>query len=318
MKFLQGFFKKIFSRENASGYAYTNTRVRVMKSKLLQKQDFQKLMKMSVEEIARYLEETEYKREIDSLALDYAGANLIEAGLNKNMEQTFKKINNFSMKASRFQIQLYLNRFDIQCIKTILRGKNSKAGDAEISSNLVVAGKYSRNFFEEIIKNAKTSDEAIEFFRETEYYHVLKKFSKNLSKLEDELDKFYYGMAALHSEKQLNDFIKFEINALNSVNSLRARKSAVKLDLLPNPLPDGKLGGKNVLKTENPLEAEKFLKRQLNEMGILMLNKFRRDIGPVLAYFVAKQCEIDNIRIIVRGKHVGLDEKIIEEQLVMA
>lgn len=314
MKFLQGFFKKIFPGENASGYAYTNTRVRVMKSKLLQKPDFQKLMKMSVEEIARYLEETEYKKEIDSLALDYAGANLIEAGLNKNMEQTFKKINNFSMKASRLQIQLYLNRFDIQCIKTILRGKNAKAGDAEISRNLVVAGKYSRNFFEEIIKNAKTSDEAIAFFRETEYYPVLKKFSKNLSKLEDELDKYYYGSAVLHSEKQLNDFIKFEINALNSVNSLRAKKSSVKLDLLPN----GKLGGKNVLKTENPLEAEKFLKRQLNEMGILMLNKFRRDIGPVLAYFVAKQCEIDNIRIIVRGKHVGLDEKIIEEQLVIA
>lgn len=319
MKLHQGSFslknkKAIFGKDISSGYAYTNTRVRAMKSKLLKELDFHKMMKMSLEEIARFLEETEYKREIDSLALQYNGVNLIEAGLNKNLENTFRKVFDFSIKTPREQVQLYLERFDLWCIKTVLRGKFSNVSDGEISNGLICVGKYKRPFFENAIKNSKDISEAIELFNSTEYFPILKKFSGNLGKMEDELDRHYFKKVLSLSEKELRDFAEFEVGSLNSMARLRAKRASIKFEFLP----DGKNLDGLVEKVQNPVEAEKILKKKLVEKGLKLLNKFRRSVGPVLAYFVAKQNEIDNIRIIARGKHSGLDSKIIEEQLVIA
>jgi len=322
MKSLQGFSSKsgnearnkIKNSGVSSGYAYTNTRVRAMKSKLLKELDFHKMMKMSLDEIARFLEETEYKKEIDSLALHYSGVNLIETGLNKNLENSFRRVFDFSIQVSREQIQLYLERFDLWCIKTVLRGKFSNVPNEEILNGLIAVGKFKRSFFENIVKNSKNLNEAIELLKETEYFPLLKKFSGNLGKLEDELDKQYYSKVLSFSEKELRDFSEFEVGALNALNKLRAKNLAIKLEVLP----DGKNLDEFVSKSANPIEAEKVLKKKLVLKGLKLLNKFQRSIGPVLAYFIAKQNEVDNIRIIVRGKHSGLDEKIIEDQLVIA
>ncbi len=321
MKSLQGFSSgkdkvpmKAKNKGDSSGYAYTNTRVRAMKSKLLKDIDFHKMMKMSLDEIARFLEETEYKKEIDSLALKYSGVNLIETGLNKNLENSFRRVFDFSIQASREQIQLYLERFDLWCIKTVLRGKFANVSDEEILNGLIAVGKFRRSFFENVIRNSKGLNPAVEMFKETEYYPILKKFSGNLGKMEDELDKYYYEKVLSLSEKELRDFSEFEIGTLNALSKFRSKHLAIKLELLP----DGKNLDEIVSKSSNAIEAEKILKKKLVEKGLKMLNKFQRSIGPVLAYFIAKQNEVDNIRIIARGKHSGLDDKIIEEQLVIA
>ena len=86
------------------GYSYTNTRVRVMKSKLIDSSEYSKLMKMSLDQIARYLQETEYKKEIDEMGTTYEEANLIEYALNRNLANSFKKILDFSLKDSKKQI----------------------------------------------------------------------------------------------------------------------------------------------------------------------------------------------------------------------
>ena len=63
-----------------------------MKSKLLQEEDYQKLLKMKLPEIIKFLEETEYKKSIDELALSLRGLDLIEAALNKSLAEFFNKI----------------------------------------------------------------------------------------------------------------------------------------------------------------------------------------------------------------------------------
>ena len=51
-------------------YIYVCTRMRVRKAKLLPKEEYMRMLNMSLPEITRLIGETEYKQEIDELATD--------------------------------------------------------------------------------------------------------------------------------------------------------------------------------------------------------------------------------------------------------
>ena len=74
-------------------YPYTYVRTVVMRSLLFKKEDYHKMVKMGFSEIARFLQESNYKKEINALASEYSGADLLELALNKNLCESFKKIN---------------------------------------------------------------------------------------------------------------------------------------------------------------------------------------------------------------------------------
>ena len=65
-------------------YPYTYVRTNVMRTLLLKKEDYHKLLKMTFSEITRFLQDSVYKKEIDSLATQYSGADLLEIALNAN------------------------------------------------------------------------------------------------------------------------------------------------------------------------------------------------------------------------------------------
>lgn len=300
-------------RRNTSGYPYTNTRVRVMKTKLLQKNDFEKMLRMSSSEIARFMQETEYNKEISELATRYSNANLIEYSLNKNLENTFKKIFSFSIDASQEQIALYLKKFDAASVKTFLRGKYSSARNEDILSEMICAGELDRDFFENALKKSKNFEEAILQLKDTEYFETIKKHKGNLSKMEDELDKQYYKAVIGFAEQELAEFLRDEIKAKNTLNRFRAKKADIKLELIENESA-AKL---SLPKPVDSIENRVFLKKFLLERGNKMAREFAANIRPVLGYFIAKENEINNIRIIIRGKLAGLSLDLIEQQLVI-
>ncbi len=327
MGLLQGFFEtakqmqkkypvlaKIpLAGKKSSGYAYTNTRVRVMKTKLLGRNDFAKMSKMSFSEIARHLQETEYQREISELATLHEGANLIEYSLNRNMENTFNKIISFSINASQDQIKLYLKRYDVLNVKTFLRGKHAKALDNAILSELICAGGLDRQFFENALKKSATPEQAILQLKGTEYYGIALRFKDDLPKMEDELDRHYYSTVLLDAEPELEAFIRDEIKVKNTLNRLRAEKTELKQDFLEN---ESDIRW-NLPKQGDAVENRVFLKKFLLERGNKMVREFKRNIRPVLGYFIAKENEVSNIRILVRGKASGLGPALIEQQLVV-
>ena len=73
-------------------YPYTYVRTAVMKSLLFRKDDYQKMLKMGFSEIAKSMQESNYKKEIDVLAGEYSGADLLELALNRNLASSFKKL----------------------------------------------------------------------------------------------------------------------------------------------------------------------------------------------------------------------------------
>src|SRR3989344_437296 len=125
-------------------YPYTYARASAMKSKLIQKDQYQKLLKMSVSEIAKFLQETEYKREIDELAVSQLGIHHVERALNKNLVRAFRKLKRIAEGNLRILIEEYLRKKDISNLKAIFRGKFTKAEEGYVDSLLIPVGQFSR------------------------------------------------------------------------------------------------------------------------------------------------------------------------------
>ena len=300
-----------FSSNDGTGYVYTNTRVRVMKSKLLKKDDFERLLKMSLSEIAKFLQETEYKKEFDEFARFFNGMPLVEYSLNKNIENQFSSILKFSVRNARGELNLYLERFDVMNIKTILRGKLSGIDNEFVLNEMIAAGKLSRAFFKELVEKSKTFDDVIENMKGNDYYAIIKKYHDNFPKMEDELDRHYYKKVLKSASKSLKDFVTFEILLKNKAINARTAKHKLEFEPIKNSV------RYKHEEFHDSLELRTTLKRKLINEALKMASRFSRDVTPVIGYFMAKENEIYNIRMIIRGKKSNLDEDVVRKQLIV-
>lgn len=299
--------------KKSTGDRYTNTRVRVMKSKLLKREDYARLLKMSVDEIARFLQDTDYKKEIDSIALQYRGVNLIEYALNKNLAYTFHRIYGYSLKDSKQHIANYLKKWDIWNIKTILRGKRAKASKNEIFRSLVYAGTFKQQFLNNLVEKAESYEQAIESFKGTEYYEIMSQHKDNPIELEDSLDQYYYKYSLENLPEDLKQFVQTKISILNELNLERAKKAEIKVKLIAGGLERGIKLKKQASLEDLRLELEKKMVKEATSM----LHEFSRSIRPVVGYFMIKENEVRNLRLLVRGKHSDLPHDLIERNLVI-
>ena len=334
-------------------YAYINARVRVMRRSLIPRDEYRKLLNMEFDEIVRYLEETQYKKEIDELTHKYSGVRLLEYALNLNLCRTYNKLVRISSGLPRALIMEYLRKWDVQNIKSIIRGKLFGFPNEEVQESFVGAGEYKYEDLTAILSK-ETIDDVINAFQGTPYFNILKEVgSKPLSEIEDELDKLYYTrLLEIRPESQdvryLLEFIKMEIDLKNIKTILRLKIEDGSFDeIMKSIIPGGyqitleearKLANMSWDELIKSLETYWFWKAISDKMGEeevalsileVYLDKYwcetviRRShhyplsILPVLAYIILKKVEVDNLRIIARGRLEGIPREIIEEQLVI-
>ena len=184
-------------RGRKGNYAYACARVRAKKSALLGKDAFPKFLMMDLNEIGRFLGETNYKTEMSELGSRYEGVNLIELGTSRNLARVYVEILGFTQGVLTDMVASYLNRWDQWNVKTILRGKYYGARADEVREDLVPAGKLkeddlnvllSMGSISEILDALKDYDMAIPDAVRAEYDKA-----GTLSPLEDYLDKAYYA-----------------------------------------------------------------------------------------------------------------------------
>lgn len=335
-------------------YAYITGRVRAMKTKLIPNEMYARMLNMDIPEIARYLEETQYKEEIDALAKDYSGAELIEHATFANLAKTYRKLLEVSIDEPQFLILEYLRRWDIWNIKTILRGKFYGASDSEIMKYIVPAGELDHEFLEGLAKKDSISD-VIAAFEGTDFAEALSKYDgKSLASVENALDKLYYfrmeravGGTLSVGGGLLLKYVKREIDIRNLITLFRMNKAGIEASIVQeNLIPGGKLSEELSRMAGQPyadfvrgLEGYPFwsaisdvatadldsvsriearLKAYLIRYAWSLSNYHPLSILPVLGYIVTKETEVANIRKIVRGKEAGLPNELIEEQMVVA
>jgi V/A-type H+-transporting ATPase subunit C len=331
-------------------YAYIVARVRAMKSKLIPKEMYPKFLNMQIPEIIRFIEESEYKKDVDELGKKYRGTDLFEHALNQNLALTYRKLIEISQNEANYIITEYLRFWDIWNIKTILRGKFSGASDEEILDDVVSAGQLRYRDITEIVKIG-TVEGIIAALEKTPYFPALQGYKGNLSEIENALDKRYYAKRLESGANAGNEFfLKFlrtEIDLKNLKILFRTKRAGMEReDILKLLIPGGmelkdadlsRLASLPFSEFVRALEDYSYwsaiadisteltslinIETRLDKYAVVYASRisyyYPLSILPVLDYILSKKIEVDNLRIIVRGKETKLPEDIIKAHLVM-
>jgi V/A-type H+-transporting ATPase subunit C len=335
---------------NIVKYAYIVARVRAMKGKLIPKEMYPKFINMEIPEITRFIGESEYKKDVDELGKKYKGTDLFEHALNQNLALTYRKLMEVSQDEANFLITEYLRYWDIWNIKTIIRGKFSGASEEEILEDIVSAGQLRYRDLTEFTK-IQTVEGVIAALAKTPYYPALVGYKGVLADIENKLDKLYYSglvEAGIKSrDKFFSKFLKTEIDLKNLKILFRMKRAGMEREEILKLLIPGGMELKEsylarlaslsfpefvraleefsyweaIRDISNDLNSLTNIETRLDKYGILYATRisyyYPLSILPVLDYIVSKKIEVDNLRMIVRGKETKLSEDIIKAHLVM-
>jgi len=205
-----------------------------MKRNLLDPSVFETLiLKPDVDSIIAELAGTAYKDEIEKASVQYTGIKCIEVALRRDFSAAFRKILQF-MKGdekeseSEIYIKILLGRWDIQNIKTILRGKNIHIPSAEILECLIPAGELDETTMVELIKQPDVK--AVIDLLATWGISYAKPLTRNfkeysekrdLAILEYAVDRFYFKNALLavngesYDDRLVREMVMTEIDVTN-------------------------------------------------------------------------------------------------------
>ncbi len=335
-------------------YPYLYTRGAFLKKKLFQKQDYEKMLKMDLFETIKFLEESEYKKAIDQLALSMKGVDLIEAALNKSLADFFRHIRRMSDMQSKFILDTYLERWDVYNAKTILRAIFSKTSVEKMQLLLIPAGRHGKDYFLELMKIGTVEEiiKRMDFMSEKTREQAALAFAggKSLLQVETILDQHYYTnmfrkgrrMGAEHFlfKRYLGD----EIMILNLKTIMRMRSEGVDPAEVKKYLiqkGDGEDAHLSTMLSAPSIEgmlmeAQKgkygrFLSgisgMTLFEMELAcdryLIEKYASSsmnplsIAPLLTIMFIKAAEVQNIKGLVKARQLGFEQEFIENKVVL-
>jgi V/A-type H+-transporting ATPase subunit C len=217
-------------------WGYINARMRGMKSRLLDHRTLDSLiLQPDLESLIGELEKTPYRDDIIEARGRYTGMPCVEFALRRNFVRTFRKILTFAQKeeAEEF-ITIFLHRWDVQNIKTILRGKNIHVTNEEILDCLVPAGELDEATLTELVRQQDTKAviDLLATWRIPWAKPLTTAFPEfaqkgDISGLECALDRYYYGesLRAVQgpdpNKAMIRHILAIEIDVVNIKTVLR-------------------------------------------------------------------------------------------------
>ena len=343
---------------STGNYPYVTARVRAKRAHLLTWDTYAKLLVMDVNEITRFLGESQYKKEITELGLLYTGFELTEHALTKNRDDTYRQILRFSEGDLYTMLAAYLEREDVWNLKTILRGFQNHIPTEEILQTLRAGGRYPSDYWKHIIDDSKTLEDVITHLQDTPYYEILQGLLPDftLAAAENRLEAHYYTMllATIRPNSEANrsfhNYIHSEIDLVNLKTLFLTKYENVEPQAIQDMIiPDGTLPDKTLTRLIDAPDFTHFLAelqrlpvydsirteveaiektgslaptiRALEKDHLLTATKSSYlqplSILPVIDYLTRKRIEVQNLRILARGKEKGLPQDTIRGLLVV-
>ena len=235
-------------------WGYINARIRGMKSRLLDHHALDNLiLQPDLDSLVSALEKTVYREDLIEARGRYSGIPAIEHALRNNFVRTFRKVLHFSSeKEAELYISIFLHRWDVQNIKTVLRGKNIHVTNEEILDCLIPAGELDEVTLTELVRqqDMKAVIDLLATWRipyATPLTTAFPEFVKNgdLGMLECALDRYYYENALLtiktssSNNARIRDILSLEIDIVNIKTILRMIRDRVEPEEAKKFLLDG-------------------------------------------------------------------------------
>ncbi|SDZ96198.1 V/A-type H+-transporting ATPase subunit C [Haloplanus vescus] len=224
----------------SSNPEYVTARVRSRRAALFSDDDYRKLVRMGPSEIARFMEESEYEREINALGSRHSGVDLIEYALNRNLAKHFNDLLDWADGRLYDHIARYLRKFDAWNVKTILRGIYADAERDDVDTDLIRAGELSDRQLDRLL-DAATMEDVIELLDGTMFAEPLEAAYEDyeetgvLVPLENAVDRVFYeqllsGLVVNEATQTYREFLEAEIDFRNARNALRLARSGADID----------------------------------------------------------------------------------------
>ena len=207
-----------------------NARIRGMKGRLLDRDALERLIvKTDVEGVMTELQRTAYQEAIEKASVRFSGMACIETAVRNDFTQAFRKVLGYvrGEDAEKY-IRILLGRWDLQNIKTILRGKNIHVPASEIMECLVPAGELDEITLGELVKqpDVKSVIDLLATWQIVYAQPLTQNFKaylerRDLTVLEYAIDRFSfdYALATLkgnsYDDQILRQMIMTEIDVTN-------------------------------------------------------------------------------------------------------
>ena len=231
--------------KNKGNYAYTATRAKAMKALLIKEDDYNKMLQLSVSELARFTSEAGYAKEIAELGDKTEGVDLVERATYAYLANTCKSLLRGAQGELYTLIASYLQKWDNWNIKVILRGKSYGLPVESIRDDLVPAGNFGAEELEKFI-SLESSEEILNAYCKAEAIEIpadiLAGFKQtgNLGQIEDFLDKFQYERLIkviptnTLPTRMFSDYIRREVDMKNLETILKLKVEGITGDAVMN------------------------------------------------------------------------------------
>lgn len=192
------------ARVDLSDYGYVNSRVRGMRSYLLKREFFVRLVEAETFEATHsLLEQTIYRREINEAVLMNPERPDFDQALSLNLIAALRKILDATGGEPHRLCTILLSHYDVENIKAVLRAKRGNATPSEALALMVPVGQIKMEMLEAMAKEREIRDAinvmvnaGLKYGRVlAEAYSDYIKKDRDLAVLELALDKFHYADA---------------------------------------------------------------------------------------------------------------------------
>ena len=337
-----------------SNYAYAATRVRARRSRLLGSESYAQLLNMEFSEIARYIQDLEYRREIDKYGATLRGADLLETALLDNRSTEIGEVIGFCTGDLRMGVAAYAERYNVRAIKVLLRGIFDEVNSEELLKQVSPMSNSQLDLYTQIVAS-ENIEGAVEQLEGTKYYELLQEALENrksdsLQPLEDALDKAYYQdlVSSLPSsgaaDRIYRGFVQIQIDVANLKTVMRLRHRGLgghgELLISGGTIDESLLTATSTVSDIIPIlegtAYQEVLQPIIENFEDTGLNKaiqalenhvsitsrrysylYPLSILPILDYLLRKEKEVRNLRTIVRGKDLKLSNERIKEIMVV-
>lgn len=220
-----------------SDYNYLNARIKALKRDLFPKGRYDELFALrDFEAIKRFFLESPYAASVGESLAQHPGELGVGLGLSRHIHKTFQNVLEWSGEEPRRLLELYLRRYDLHNMKTLIRGKNGKLPSETILENLIPVGSFGLEELTELSKQPSLWETIILL---ANWHHPLKRVLRkslpsfkqepaDLRVVEAQLDLHHYLgilLALFEEEKEDALFVKrviqMEVDMTNVLTLLR-------------------------------------------------------------------------------------------------
>ncbi len=344
---------------------YANARLRGMKANLMKASFLDELIEApDVQHAVQILQATSYGPDIEGELIHGRTAAVVDEALKDNVVRTFEKVFKFLDPEARDILTVLLGRWDVQNIKTVLRGAHNSVALEQVKESLLPLGFISEAELEALARIGEVHAviSTMATWGITYAIPLRQGYSEyattgDLADLELALDRYWAAYAADRLSRNSENYritrriLATQVDVLNLVmvfRLLRADATAVRaqryfltggryiseslflelaqlsdvdevLDRLKKtPYADAlDTAALRYLELGSISAFERALEMMLTRQALLSGIRDPQGIGVAISYLYAKLNEITNLRIVIRGKAVGMPAERVREDLIL-